>query len=405
MREKIILAIESSCDDTGVAIISADKKILSNIVISQLKEHEPYSGVVPEIAARSHMLNLKTAVKKALEEARMNIADIDAIAATTGPGLIGGVIVGTMFAKGLAAANNKPFIAVNHLEGHALTVRLTSDVSFPYLLLLVSGGHCQFLSVFGVGKYKILGQTLDDAVGEAFDKIAKLLKLGFPGGPIIESLAKAGDPKRYELPLSMTTRPGCDLSFSGLKTAVRLLIEKQEVLSGPVINDICASFQYTIGEILARRTINAIGMFDALGATLLHRDRHGEEVIRPTWPSSELTNKNIAQRAINVVEATTLLDCHGANAPRNDKKINHATKSLAEGKSLVLAGGVASNLYLRSRLEEVAKAHNLSLEVPPVSLCTDNAAMIAWAGHERLRLGLTDGLDTCPKARWSLEDL
>lgn len=341
MREKIILAIESSCDDTGVAIVTADKKILSNIVISQFKEHEPYSGVVPEIAARSHMLNLKTAVKKALEEASMTIADIDAIAATTGPGLIGGVIVGTMFAKGLAAANNKPFIAVNHLEGHALTVRLISDVSFPYLLLLVSGGHCQFLSVFGVGKYKILGQTLDDAVGEAFDKIAKLLKLGFPGGPIIESLAKAGDPKRYELPLSMTTRQGCDMSFSGLKTAVRLLIEKQEILSEGVINDICASFQYTIGEILAWRAINAISMFN----------------------------------------------------------------ELAEGKSFVIAGGVASNLYLRSRLEEVAKAHNLSLEVPPVILCTDNAAMIAWAGQERLRLGLTDGLDSCPKARWSLEDL
>lgn len=341
MKPRIILGIESSCDDTGVAIVTEDKQILSNIVISQLKEHAPYNGVVPEIAARSHMLNLKSAVAEALKDAEVKIEDIDAIAATTGPGLIGGVIVGTMFAKAIASVTKKPFIAVNHLEGHALTARLTSNLEFPYLLLLVSGGHCQFIAALGVGNYKILGQTLDDAVGEAFDKVAKLLGLPYPGGPIIEQYAKLGDEKAYVLPFSMVTREGCDMSFSGLKTAVRLLVEKQDHLSEQVVYDICASFQYTVGEILARRTINAIAIFS----------------------------------------------------------------KLAEGKSLVLAGGVAANMYLRKTLEEVVSKYNMHLVAPPINLCTDNAAMVAWAGHERLRLGLIDELDSCPKARWSLEDL
>lgn len=341
MKNRVILGIESSCDDTGVSIVTEDKKILSNVVISQLKEHAPYNGVVPEIAARSHMLNLKTAVVLALKKAKVEIDDIDAIAATTGPGLIGGVIVGTMFAKGMASVTKKPFIAVNHLEGHALTARLTSDLEFPYLLLLVSGGHCQFIAALGVGNYKILGQTLDDAVGEAFDKIAKLLGLPYPGGPIIEQYAKLGNPQAYLLPFSMTTRDGCDMSFSGLKTAVRLLVEKQVYLSEQVIYDICASFQYTVTEILAKRTINAILMF----------------------------------------------------------------RYLCKGSSFVLSGGVASNMYLRKRLEEVVNKYDMSLIAPPINLCTDNAAMIAWVGVEKLRLGLVDGLDVCPRARWSLEDL
>ncbi len=340
MKPRLILGIESSCDDTGVAIVTEDKKILSNIVISQLKEHAPYNGVVPEIAARSHMLNLKSAVAEALKVAEVEIDDIDAIAATTGPGLIGGVIVGTMFAKAMASVTKKPFIAVNHLEGHALTARLTSDLEFPYLLLLASGGHCQFIAARSVGNYKILGQTLDDAVGEAFDKVAKLLGLGYPGGPIVEQYAKLGDAKAYALPFSMVTREGCDMSFSGLKTAVRLLVEKQDDLSEQVIYDICASFQYTVTEILAKRTINAIAMF----------------------------------------------------------------QNLCLGSSFVLSGGVASNMYLRKRLEEVVNNYDMNLVAPPINLCTDNAAMIAWAGAEKLKLGLINSLDVCPRARWSLEE-
>lgn len=338
----IILGIESSCDDTGVAIVRSDKTILANIVVSQLKEHAPYQGVVPEIASRAHMQNIEDATHEALRQANLELKDIDAIAVTAGPGLIGGVIVGTMFAKGLVSVLKKPFIAVNHLEGHALTARLTSDVQFPYLLLLVSGGHCQFIAALGVGQYKILGSTLDDAVGEAFDKCAKLLGLGYPGGPAIEKLAKLGDPKTYKLPLSMTDRAGCDMSFSGLKTAVRKLVESQGDLTEKVIADICASFQYTVAEILAARLGNAIEMF--LGYAGGHR-------------------------------------------------------------SFVIAGGVAANLYLRERLEKVVAKKGFELTAPPVALCTDNAAMIAYAGLERLQLGLIDDLGFCPKARWSLEDL
>lgn len=338
---KIVLGIESSCDDTGVAIVTEDKKILSNIVISQLKEHAPYNGVVPEIAARSHLMNLRLATKATFDEANLTMSDIDAIAATTGPGLIGGVIVGTMFAKAIASVTKKPFIAINHLEGHALAARLSNKIDFPYLLLLASGGHCQFVSVLGVGKYKILGQTLDDAVGEAFDKTAKILGLGYPGGPIIEKLAKNGDPNKYQLPLSMVDREGCDMSFSGLKTAVRLLIEKIKQLDDQKISDICASFQYTISEILSRRTLNAISLFN-----------------------------------------------------NNHKSSN-----------FVLSGGVASNIYLRNHLANSIRNKNFNLVAPPITLCTDNAAMIAFAGVERLRLNKTNDLQTCPKARWSMEDL
>jgi N6-L-threonylcarbamoyladenine synthase len=339
-----ILGIESSCDDTGVAIVSSNKRILSNIVVSQLKEHAPYLGVVPEVAARSHMRNLEAAVKKALLEAQMSLQDLDAIAVTAGPGLIGGVIVGTMFAKGLASAAKKPFIAINHLEGHVLTTRLTSDVTFPYLSLLVSGGHCQFIAVLGIGKYKILGETLDDAVGEAFDKTAKILGLGFPGGPIIEKLAMLGKHDAYILPLSMTDRSGCDMSFSGLKTAVRRIVEEEQNLSEEFIRNICASFQYTASEILSRRSINAIKMFE---------------------------------------------------------KMDHPTNV----KHFILSGGVAANMYLRQKLQYTVSTHGFNLIAPEISLCTDNAAMIAWAGCERLQLGIVNDLSFCPKARWSLEDL
>jgi N6-L-threonylcarbamoyladenine synthase len=259
-----ILGIESSCDDTGIAIIRDDKRILSNIVYGQLLEQAPYQGVVPEIAARSHMSALHKATNEALKEAELDLKDIDGIAATGGPGLIGGVIVGTMFAKSLSFALKKPYIAINHLEGHLLSPRLTSDLEFPYLMLLVSGGHCQFVGALGLGDYRILGQTMDDAVGEAFDKTAKMLNLGYPGGPIIEELAIKGDHTKYQFPMPLAYRKGCDFSFSGLKTAVKDLVKSTPDLD---LNSLCASFQYTVGKVLAERTRNAIGIFETLSSS------------------------------------------------------------------------------------------------------------------------------------------
>lgn len=337
-----ILGIESSCDDTAASVVDSDKNILSNIVLSQLQNHAPYKGVVPEIAARAHIENLHYVVSQALDHAKVSLYDIDAIAATTGPGLIGGVIISTMFGKSLAYAANKKFIAINHLEGHALTARLTHDLDYPYLLLLVSGGHCQFINVSGLGHYQILGKTLDDAVGEAFDKVAKMLNLGYPGGPIIEQLAAEGDPYAYQFPKSMIERAGCDMSFSGLKTAVRRAIEEVGQLDDMILRNICASFQYIVGEILKHRAENAIKIYLQ----------------------------------------------HHQNANR-----------------LVVSGGVAANLYLRNILSEVSRRYDFSLVAPPPKLCTDNAAMIAWAGMERFQAGLISDFDVAPKARWSLEDL
>lgn len=337
----IVLGIESSCDDTGVALVTSERQILSNIVISQNREHELYHGVVPEIAARSHLQNLEKAMQMALAESKMNLPDIDGIAATSGPGLIGGVIVGSMFGKALASVLNKPFIAINHLEGHALTARLTNQVSYPYLLLLVSGGHCQFVAIKALGQYKILGQTLDDAVGEAFDKVAKMLGLGFPGGAEIEKCASFGDPHKYELPKPIIKQTDCNMSFSGLKTAVRLLVSQFKSLSQQEINDIAASFQYTVGEVLAIKVIRAIEIYQKI-----------------------CTN--------NVV---------------------------------VLAGGVAANQYLRKVIEKSVSTYGYQVIAPPTKFCTDNAAMIAYAGIERLTVGLVNDLDFCPRPRWSLEEL
>ena len=333
-----ILGIESSCDDTGIAIVRGDKTILSNIVYGQLEEQGPYQGVVPEIAARSHMKALRAATDEALKHAGLELKDVDAIAATAGPGLIGGVIVGTMFAKSLSFALNKPYIAINHLEGHLLSPRLTSDLSFPYLMLLVSGGHCQFVAALGLGDYKILGQTMDDAVGEAFDKTAKLLNLGFPGGPIIEQLAKEGNHMKYTLPMPLAHRKGCDFSFSGLKTAVRDLVASTKDLD---VNSLCASFQYTVGKVLVERTRNAIGMFEELSGS----------------------------------------------------------------KNFAIAGGVAANKYLGAALKGELDKHGFKLHTPPMNLCTDNGAMIAWAGYERFIRGAVSNLDACPVARWNLEGM
>ncbi|HYE00863.1 MAG TPA: tRNA (adenosine(37)-N6)-threonylcarbamoyltransferase complex transferase subunit TsaD [Alphaproteobacteria bacterium] len=338
-----VLGIETSCDETAAAIVTTEREIRSNIVASQLGEHAPYGGVVPEIAARAHLDLLDGIVRRALDAAGMRLTDVDGIAATGGPGLIGGVIVGTMTAKAMAAALGKPFLAVNHLEGHALTARLTDDVAFPYLLLLVSGGHCQLLTVEGVGRYRRLGTTIDDAVGEAFDKVAKMLGLPYPGGPAVERAARSGDAGRFELPRPMLGKPGCDFSFSGLKAAVRRLVEAWDghPTEGDVA-DVAASFQRIVADSLADRTKRGIALFK---------------------------------------------QAHPA------------------GGSLVVAGGVAANGAIRARLADLARRHGLAFVAPPPALCTDNGAMIAWAGAERLRLGLTDDLAFAPRPRWPLDEL
>ena len=337
-----VLGIETSCDETAAAIVTGEGAILANIVHSQIDEHTPFAGVVPEIAARAHVEKLDEVVERAFAEAGCGIRDADAIAATAGPGLIGGVMVGFTTAKALALATGKPLIAVNHLEAHALTVRMTDQTPFPYLLLLVSGGHCQILLVRGVGDYRRMGATIDDAVGEAFDKTAKLLQLGFPGGPAVEKLALEGDPARFDLPRPMMGRSELDFSFSGLKTAVRHAATGMgSGITRTDIADLCASFQAAIGDVLSDRIRRAI-----------------EACVR---------------------------DGVDLNA-------------------LVVAGGVAANRYLRDRLQETANADGLAFVAPPPRLCTDNGAMVAWAGIERLKLGQTDPLSTAPRARWPLDD-
>lgn len=347
MRKSIkILGIESSCDDTGVAIIS-DKEILSNIIISQNNEHQLYQGVVPEIAARLHLQNLQKALRLVLEESQLALSEIDAVAGTSGPGLIGGVIVGSMFARSIASVLNKPFIAVNHLEAHVLTARLTNNLPYPYLLLLISGGHCQFIAAKALGSYKILGRTIDDSVGEAFDKVAKMLGLAFPGGAQIEQRAIFGDPNKYILPKPIIQQANCDMSFSGLKTAMLTKILQLGLIKDQEINDLAASFQYTIGEILSVKMRNSFKYYE----TYLEKSA----------------------------------------------KLPH--------KTLVIAGGVAANQYLRSLLANQAQQHGYIFLAPPIKLCTDNAAMIAYTGLERLQNNLTNSLDFCPRARWSLEEL
>ena len=338
----IVLGIETSCDETAAAVVASDRRILSDLVLSQLEEHRPYGGVVPEVAARAHLQHLDALIARAMREAGVGWRELSGVAATGGPGLIGGVIVGVMTAKAIAAVHDLPFLAVNHLEGHALSARLVDASEFPYLLLLVSGGHCQLLIVEGVARYRRLGTTMDDALGEAFDKVAKMLGLGYPGGPAVERAARAGDPRRFTLPRPMLGRPGCHFSFSGLKTAVKQTVDRlgAEAHEQQAIADLCASFQAAAAETLVDRSRNALAEFRRLHP---------------------------------------------------------------EGSMLVIAGGVAANAYLRARLERLAEAEGARLVAPPQRLCTDNAAMIAWAGIERLRLGLTDGLDFAPRPRWPLD--
>lgn len=336
-----VLGIETSCDETAAAVVTADRRILSSIVLSQIDEHRLYGGVVPEIAARAHLDHLDAVIAEAMREAGIGFGELAAVAATGGPGLIGGVLVGATTAKAIALVHDLPFLGINHLEGHALTARLTDGIDYPYLLLLVSGGHCQLLAVEGVGRYRRLGTTIDDAAGEAFDKTAKLLGLGYPGGPAVERAAAAGDPARFDLPRPMLGRPGCDFSFSGLKTAVRRRAEELgDGLDDRARADLAAGFQAAVAASLVDRAGHAIAMFG---------DRYGG------------------------------------------------------GRAFVVAGGVAANRTLRAALDGLAERHGMPFVAPPLALCTDNAAMIAWAGQERLALGLVDGLDFRPRPRWPLD--
>jgi N6-L-threonylcarbamoyladenine synthase len=342
-----VMGIETSCDETAVAIVrqveGAGPKLLANEVLSQIDDHAPYGGVVPEIAARSHLVHLDGLVKRALNTADLTFNDLDGVAATAGPGLIGGVIVGLMTAKAIALVHKLPFVGVNHLEGHALTTRLTNETPFPYLLLLVSGGHCQLLHVKGLGDYVRLGSTIDDAVGEAYDKTAKMMGLPYPGGPALEAIARNGDPTRFDLPRPLLNRKDCDFSFSGLKTAVRkhvLVLTQRNALEDRDKADIAASFQAAVADVLDNRVSRAM---------------------------------------INTKD------------------------QLGEKPCLVVAGGVAANQALRARLMQTCETNGFTLEVPPVSLCTDNGAMIAWAGLEHLAAGHTSPMDLEPRARWPLD--
>jgi N6-L-threonylcarbamoyladenine synthase len=342
----VILGIETTCDETAAALVERTEdgkgRILSNIVLSQVTEHAAFGGVVPEIAARAHVEALDHVIAKAMAEAQVSFEALDGVAAAAGPGLIGGVIVGLTTAKAIALTNDKPLIAVNHLEAHALTARLTDSTPFPYCLFLASGGHTQILAVRGVGDYVRFGGTVDDAIGEAFDKTAKLLGLGYPGGPQVEKEAAHGDAKRFALPRPMSGRRDADFSLSGLKTALRLEAEKVAPLSDQDVADLCASFQQAVVDVVMDRLRAGLRMF---------RERFGTP------------------------------------------------------KALVCAGGVAANQAIRKVLHRVAFEVGADLVAPPPALCTDNGAMIAWAGAERLALGLTDSLDVAPRARWPLDQV
>ena len=342
-KKPIILGIESSCDETAASVITENEQgmptILSNIVSSQVDVHKDFGGVVPELAARSHIEKIDLITKKAIEESGLKMDAINAVAATAGPGLMVCLSVGLSFGKAMASSLNKPFIAVNHLEGHALSPKLNYELSYPYLLLLISGGHTQFLSVLGLGNYKRLGTTIDDAVGEAFDKTAKLLGIEFPGGPQIEVYAKKGNPEKYELPKPIFNKGGCNLSFAGLKTAV-LKISKQ-IKTDQEKYDLAASFQKTIEEILFKKSKIAFAEF---------------------------------------------------------KKINKINKN-----KFVVAGGVAANKKIRKVLENLCNEEDFEAIFPPINICGDNAAMIAMVGLEKYKLNQFDKLDYPVKPRWPLD--
>ena len=343
-KKPLILGIESSCDETAASIISENNQgnpvVLSNIVSSQVDVHKEFGGVVPELAARSHMEKIDWIVKKAIEESGVDIKELDAVASTAGPGLIVCLSVGLSFGKAFAASLDKPFIAVNHLEGHALSPKLNSKLNYPYLLLLISGGHSQYLCVRNLGEYKRFGTTIDDAIGEAFDKTAKLLDIEFPGGPQIEILAKKGDPNKYDLPKPIFNKGGCNLSFAGLKTAVLKIVKK--IKTDQEKFDLAASFQKTIIEILYKKTKIAFGEF---------------------------------KKHIDIKE-----------------------------KKFVVAGGVAANKEIRKMLVNLCEEENYEPIFPPIEFCGDNAAMIAMVGLEKFKLKQFDNLDYPAKPRWQLDE-
>jgi N6-L-threonylcarbamoyladenine synthase len=396
----IVLGIETSCDETAAALVErradGSGRILADVVLSQTDAHAVFGGVVPEIAARAHVEALDGIIARALADAGLGFRDIDAVAATAGPGLIGGVLVGLVTGKAIALATGKPLVAVNHLEGHALTARLTDGVAFPYLLLLVSGGHSQFVAVEGVGRYRRLGGTIDDALGEAFDKAAKLLGLGYPGGPEIERLAKQGEASRFDLPRPILGRPGADFSFSGLKTALRLAAEEVAPLSGRDVADLAASFQAAVTDVVRDRAANAMRAFlkmerDKGAITLpLREGRNAEGVSGRGMPSLE--KSYLSPKPLRGFDPPAR---GGLSAELADTSSN----------TLVIAGGVAANQALRAALADVAKTHGFRLVAPPLRLCSDNGVMIAWAGAERLALGLRDDLAAPALPRWPLESL
>ncbi|QUS36958.1 tRNA (adenosine(37)-N6)-threonylcarbamoyltransferase complex transferase subunit TsaD [Falsirhodobacter algicola] len=342
--DPIFLGIESSCDDTAAAVVRGDGTIFSSVVEGQTALHAAFGGVVPEIAARAHAERLDGCAEQALREAGLTLADLDGIAVTAGPGLIGGVLSGVMLAKGLAAATGLPLVGVNHLAGHALTPRLTDGLDYPYLMLLISGGHCQFLIVRGAESFVRLGGSIDDAPGEAFDKTAKLLGLPQPGGPAVSREAERGDPARFALPRPLLDRPGCDMSFSGLKTALLRERDRLVAAQGGLFQqdraDLCAAFEMAVADVLEEKTRRALALYMAEGAD------------RP---------------------------------------------------ALAVAGGVAANTRIRARLTAVAAKAGAAFVAPPIALCTDNAAMIAFAGIERFRAGGRDGMDLVARPRWPLD--
>ncbi|WP_102223895.1 tRNA (adenosine(37)-N6)-threonylcarbamoyltransferase complex transferase subunit TsaD [Acidimangrovimonas sediminis] len=348
MKDLLLLGLESSCDDTGAAVVRArtdgSAEILSSVVAGQTALHAPFGGVVPEIAARAHAEKIDLCVEEALVEAGVGLSAFDAVAVTAGPGLIGGVLSGVMCAKGIAAGAGLPLIGVNHLAGHALTPRLTDGLQFPYLMLLVSGGHCQFLIVRNSDEFSRIGGTIDDAPGEAFDKAAKILGLPQPGGPAVEAEARAGDPARFALPRPLLDRPGCDFSFSGLKTALLrardALVAEKGGLTRADRADLCASFQAAVTDVIAAKSRRALALYMAEA---------------PAAPA------------------------------------------------FAVAGGVAANATIRDALEKVSAGAGARFVAPPLRLCTDNAAMIAWAGVELFRAGRRDGMDLAARPRWPLD--
>jgi N6-L-threonylcarbamoyladenine synthase len=343
MKQLLCLGIESSCDETSAALVDSGRNILSHVIYSQVPEHQKYGGVVPELAARAHILAIDEVVNKTLSDAGKTIDDVDVVAATAGPGLIGGVLVGWMAAVGIAQSAGKPLVAVNHLEGHALVPRLTNNVPFPYLLVLASGGHSQILLANGVGRYDLIGQTLDDSAGEAFDKVSKMLGLGYPGGPVVDMRARQGDAKRFKFPRPLCDKPGCDFSFSGIKTAARTFLQ-QETAPWPdeLIDDFCASFQQSVVDCIINRLGNAL----------------------------------------------------------KDERV-----AAANPKTMVVAGGVAKNSAIRAAVEKMSSDRGMAFAAPPLNLCTDNGAMIAWAGIENYEAGKFAAEPVAPRPRWPLTEL